>query len=71
MLNPSRVPPVYRSLSDMDISPHGSQHESMHGRKNPSYHGEDPISYSQFIVHPTKVVESQVHTVISNLVFTG
>ena len=55
----------------MEISPHGSQHGSMHGGQNPSYHGEDPISHSQFIVHPTEVVESQVHTVISNPVFTG
>ena len=70
MLTPSQVPPGYRSLSDMDISPHGSEHESMHGGQNPSYHGEDPISHLQFIVHPTKVVESQVHTVISNLAFT-
>ena len=54
----------------MEISPHGSQHGYMHGGQNPSYHGEDPISHSQFIVHPTEVVESQVHTVDLNLVFT-
>ena len=52
-LTPSRVSPGYRSLSDMEISPHGSQHGSMHGGQNPSYRGEDPISHSQFIVHPT------------------
>ena len=70
-LTPSRFPPSYRSLSDMEISPHGVEYGSMHGGYNPSYHGEDPISHSQFIVHPTKDVEPQVHTVISNPVFTG
>ena len=52
-LTPSRVPLGYRSLSDMVNSPHGSQHGSMRGGQNPSYHGEDPISHSQFIIHPT------------------
>ena len=51
--------------------PHGFQHGSMNGGQNLSYHGEDHISQSQVIVHPTKDVESQVHTIISNIVFTG
>lgn len=54
----------------MVISPHGSQHGSMNGGENSSYHGEDTVYHSQFIVHPIEVVESQVHTVISNLVFS-
>ena len=70
-LTPSRVPPGYRSLSDMEISPHGYQHGSIHGRQNTSYHGEDPISHSPIKVHLIEFVESQVHMVISNDIFTG
>ena len=56
MLTLSQVTPSYRSLNDMEISPHGSQHGSMHGGQNPSYHGEDHVSHSQFIVHPIEDV---------------
>ena len=54
----------------MVIYPHGYQHVSIRGGQNTSYYGDDLISHSQFIVHPIEPVESQVHTVISNPIFT-